>query len=55
MFFVHIVFWVELPIQRRLYLIFVKSWDPKKENGGVVSGYPTSMSLPRVDGLSTNP
>ena len=29
-FFVQIVFWVELPAQRRLCLIFVKSWVPKK-------------------------
>ena len=26
----HIVFYVELPVQRRLCLIFVKSWVPKK-------------------------
>ena len=25
-----VVFWVELPVQRRLYLIFVKSWVPGK-------------------------
>ena len=29
-FFVHVVFWVELPIQRRLCLIFVKTWVPEK-------------------------
>ena len=27
---VHVVFWVELSIQRRLCPIFVKSWVPKK-------------------------
>ena len=26
-----VVFWVELPVQRRLYPIFVKSWVPKKK------------------------
>ena len=26
----HVVFWVELPVQRRLYMIFVKSWVSKK-------------------------
>ena len=39
-----VVFWVELPVQRRLCPIFVR-----------VSGYPTSMSISRVDGLSTDP
>ena len=29
------------------------SW--KRGQGGVVLGYPTSTSLPRVDGLSTDP
>ena len=53
----HVVFLVELPVQRRLYLIFVKSWVLKKKRGlnGVVFGYPTSMNLLWVDGLSTDP
>ena len=29
-FFVHVVFWVELPVQRRLCPIFVKSRVPEK-------------------------
>ena len=27
---VQVVFWVELPVQRRLYPIFGKSWVPEK-------------------------
>ena len=27
---IHVVFWVELPVQRRLYSIFVKSWVLEK-------------------------
>ena len=27
---VHVVFWVELPVERRLCLIFVKSWVLEK-------------------------
>ena len=27
---VQVVFWVELPVQRRLYSIFVKSWVQEK-------------------------
>ena len=52
---VQVVFWVELPLQRRLCSIFVKSWVPEKGHVGVVSGYSTSMSIPRIDGLSTGP
>ena len=37
--------WVELPVQRRLCPIFFK----------VASGNPTSTSIPRVDGWSTDP
>ena len=53
----HVVFWVELPVQRRLCPIFVKSWVPKKKKGlnDVVSGYLTSTNLLRVDRLSTDP
>ena len=55
----HVVFWLELPVQRRLSPLFVKSWVPKKKKNkglnGVLSGYLTSMNLPRVDGLSTDP
>ena len=29
-FFVYVVFWVELLVQRKLYPIFVKSWVPEK-------------------------
>ena len=29
-FFVQVVFWVELPVQRRLCSIFVKSWVPER-------------------------
>ena len=54
-FFVQVVFWVELPIKMKLCPIFVKSWSWKKEHGGVMSGYLTSTSLSRVDGLSTDP
>ena len=51
-----VVFWVELPLQRRLYPIFVKSWVLGKRGlKGVVSDYPTSTNFPRVDGLSTDP
>ena len=50
---VQVVFWVELPIQRSLNLIFVKSWVPEKGTDVVVSGYSTSTSIPMVDGLST--
>ena len=28
--FVQVGFWIELPVQRRLYLIFVKIMDPGK-------------------------
>ena len=53
---IQVVFWVELPIQRRLFPIFVKSWVPEKRgHDGVVSGYSTSTSIPRVDRLSTGP
>ena len=50
-----VVFWVDLPVQRRLCPIFVKSWVPKKGHDGVVSGYPTCTSLSWVDGLSRDP
>ena len=51
-----VVFWVELPIQRRLCLIFVKSWVLGKWDLMVwCRGYPTSTNLPRVDELSTRP
>ena len=51
-----VVFWVELPTQRRLYLIFVKSWILGKRGlKGVVSGYLTSINFPRVDELSMDP
>ena len=53
---VHVIFWVELPVQRRLCPIFVKSWvSEKRGHDGVVSGYLTSTSIPRVDRLSTGP
>ena len=40
-----VVFWVELPVQRRLYPIFVTSWILGKRGlNGVVSGYPTSTN-----------
>ena len=53
---VQVVFWVELPVQRRLCPIFVISWVPKKRgHDGVVSGYSISMSIPRVDRFSTGP
>ena len=39
-----VVFWVELPVQRRLCPIFMS---------GV--GLPDIQSIPRVDGLSTDP
>ena len=38
-----VVSWVELLVQRRLCPIFI-----------VVSGYPTSTNISRVDGLSTD-
>ena len=47
-FFVQIAFWVELLVQRRLCLIFVKSWVP--ENGtrwhgvGILDIHESSMS-----------
>ena len=28
----HVVFWVKLPVQRRHYSIFIKSWVPGKED-----------------------
>ena len=46
---------IELPVQRRLCAIFVKSWVSKKGHSSVGSGYVTSTSLSRVDGLSTDP
>ena len=30
-FFVHVVFWVDLLVQRRLCLIFVKLWVPERD------------------------
>ena len=39
----HVVLWVELPVQRRLYPIFVKSWVPRKGDSMVccrVTRYP---------------
>ena len=52
---VHGVFWVELPVQRKLCSIFGKSWSRKRGHDVVVSGYSTSTSIPRIDGLSTGP
>ena len=51
---VHVVFWVVL-LQSRLYPILGKSWSRKRGHDGVVSGYSTSTSIPRIDGLSTGP
>ena len=51
-----VVFWVELPVQRRLCPIFVKSWVlGKRGPDGVVSGYPTSTNSLRVDELCHTP
>ena len=51
-----VVFWVELPVQRRLCPIFVKSWVLGKRGiNGVVSGYPTSTNSPRVEGCQRTP
>ena len=52
---VHVVFWVELPVQRRLCSIFVKSYVSEEETRWCGAGYSTSTSIPRVDGLSTGP
>ena len=52
---VQVVFWVELPIQRRLCPIFIKSWVPERGHDVVVTGYSTSTSIPKVDELSTGP
>ena len=30
LYFVHVEFWIELPVRRRLYPIFVKIMDPGK-------------------------
>ena len=51
----HIVFWVELPVKRRLCRIFVKSWVLKEGTQWCGVGLPASTNLPRVDGLSTDP
>ena len=53
--FEHVVFWVELLIQRRLYPIFVKLWVLIKGTNSVVSGYPTSTSFSWVDSWSMDP
>ena len=53
---VHVIFWVELPRTKETLPIFVKSWvSEKRGHDGVVSGYLTSTSIPRVDRLSTGP
>ena len=50
-----VVFGVELPVQRTLYPIFIKSWVSEKRGlNGIVSGYLTSTNLPQVDWLSTD-
>ena len=51
----HFVFWVELPIQRKLCPIFINHGSWKRGHGGVVSSDPTSTSLSRVEGLSMDP
>ena len=51
-----VVFWVELPVQKRLYPIFVKFWVLEKGDSMEwcrVTRHP--QIFPRVDGLSTNP
>ena len=57
-----VLYWAMLPIFCRSCILGrvpctkdVKSWVPERGYGGVVSGYPTSTSLPRVDGLSMDP
>ena len=39
---VQVGFWVELPVQRRLCLIFVKLWIPMNGTHEEVSGYTIS-------------
>ena len=46
--------WIELPIQWRLCLIFVKLWIPVNGTHEGVSGYTISTSFPQVDSWSTN-
>ena len=52
-----VVFLVELPIQRKLCLIFVKSWILRKKGlNGVVSGYPIfTQLLRRLTGCQRTP
>ena len=45
LFILQVVFLVELPIHR----------SRKRGHNSVVSGYPTSISFPWVNGWSTNP
>ena len=40
MFYVQVVFWVELLVQKRFCPIFVKSWVPKKETRWCGVGLP---------------
>ena len=46
---VHVVFWIELPVERRLSKISLNHGSRKRGHDGVVS------SISRVDGLSTGP
>ena len=52
---VHVVFWVEIPVQWRIFLFSLNHGSRKRGHDGVVSGYSTSTSISRVDGLSTGP
>ena len=52
---VQVVFWVELPIQKRSARFSLNHRSQKREHDGVVSGYSTSTGIPWVDELSTGP
>ena len=52
---IRVVYWVELPEQRRLCPMFVKIWIPINGHNSVVLGHLKSTGIPRVDGLSIGP
>ena len=43
------------PRTKEIVLFSLNHRSLKRGHGGVVSGYPISISLPRADGLSTDP
>ena len=52
---VHVAFLVKLPYKGDFARFSLNHGSRKRGHDVVVSGYSTSMSIPRVDGLSTKP